>query len=176
MLRLRRTLWFRSGFVRFSVLMSCAGVLACKQRVDQPPSLFRLRNVRTDVDTLVTLGSSRPGLVVFWATWCGPCRTELPELQRELGALDSAGVKVVTISIDESPPEVVKAFADRYSLSFPVFQDRGGLVTHLLHPTGIPLTLAFYRDTEVQLLGTVNWESSQVRSLKNHMARPQLVH
>jgi thiol-disulfide isomerase/thioredoxin len=56
----------------------------------------------------------------FWATWCGPCRTELPELQELYNELAGKGVVVLAINVD-SPRQHVAPFLKRNNLSLPVF-------------------------------------------------------
>ncbi|MGH7946781.1 MAG: TlpA family protein disulfide reductase, partial [Opitutaceae bacterium] len=57
-------------------------------------------------------------VVDFWATWCPPCRAEIPgytELQKKYG---KDGFMIVGVSIDQAGPEVVKSFADKYRINY----------------------------------------------------------
>lgn len=83
-------------------------------------------------------------LVVFWATWCPLCRTELPELQRFLTAQRGAAIEVLAISLDEAPAEVRdyvrrNRFGFRFAMQTAALGERFGPVT------AIPLTLIFDR-------------------------------
>ncbi|AEN72897.1 alkyl hydroperoxide reductase/ Thiol specific antioxidant/ Mal allergen [Rhodothermus marinus SG0.5JP17-172] len=66
-------------------------------------------------------------LLNFWATWCAPCRTEIPDLvalQRELG---DRGLLVVGVSTDEEGAEVVAPFAANFKINYPVVLDDGSV-------------------------------------------------
>lgn len=56
----------------------------------------------------------------FWATWCGPCRMELPELQRLYNELGGKGLMVLAVSVDEYR-QMVPAFLQRMKLTLPVY-------------------------------------------------------
>ncbi len=59
-------------------------------------------------------------LVNYWATWCGPCREEMPGLVRLSRDLGSKGLAVVGVSIDEGSREKVRSFVDEFHVPYPV--------------------------------------------------------
>jgi len=59
-------------------------------------------------------------LVNFWATWCGPCRKETPDLVRVYEKYRGRGVTIAGISMDQKPREVVPKFAERYGIEYPL--------------------------------------------------------
>lgn len=59
----------------------------------------------------------RPAILNFWATWCAPCRTEIPELIELAGAAD---VTVVGIALDEEGATKVRPFVQEFAISYPV--------------------------------------------------------
>ena len=61
-------------------------------------------------------------LVNFWATWCGPCRAEMPSLNSLYESYKKDGFVVVAISVDQSE-KVVRSFIDKNKLAFPVLMD-----------------------------------------------------
>jgi thiol-disulfide isomerase/thioredoxin len=66
----------------------------------------------------------KPGrklLVNFWATWCVPCATEMPELQRLNASLAANGVDLVGVSVDAEPDAKVGEFATRMGAKYPIF-------------------------------------------------------
>ena len=84
-------------------------------------------------------------LLALWATWCGPCRKELPELQ----ALYEAGVPVVGVSVDDADQGArVAAFVEDLELGFPVAHDYG--MAARFNTNAIPATYLF--DAEGQLV------------------------
>lgn len=66
----------------------------------------------------------RPLLINVWASWCGPCLTEMPELQRFSAAQGAHGVQVVGIALDD--PEAVRAFLQRVPVRYPILIDAPG--------------------------------------------------
>ncbi|MEX2373436.1 MAG: TlpA disulfide reductase family protein [Dehalococcoidia bacterium] len=79
----------------------------------------------------------RPVVLNFWATWCVPCRTEMPDLQAAYGAGDD--VLVLGVNAQESDP-AVQRFIEEFGLTFPVALDRQGRVRQHYAVIGLPAT------------------------------------
>ena len=63
----------------------------------------------------------RPVLVTFWASWCGPCRVELPELSKLYGELVGRGFVLLTVNVDHNPAAGHR-FMEALGLSLPVYR------------------------------------------------------
>ena len=77
-------------------------------------------------------------LVNIWATWCLPCRVEMPGMDSVYQSLAPRGFKIAAVSIDEGSPEDVRGFARDLGLSFDLLQDRSGNVQQIYQTTGVP--------------------------------------
>lgn len=86
----------------------------------------------------------QPVVINFWATWCGPCREEMPLLERTARALQG---KAVFLAInDNEDPQLVREFAQTNGLSFPILMDPGGTITSRFYVQSYPTT--FFIDGE----------------------------
>src|SRR5919109_585871 len=81
----------------------------------------------------------------FWATWCIPCREELPAMEQLHQTFRSQGLTILAVNLKESP-EQVKAFMDQYHLSFTVLLDHDGSVFRDYTVMGLPTTYLISRD------------------------------
>jgi thiol-disulfide isomerase/thioredoxin len=63
----------------------------------------------------------RPVLITFWASWCGPCRVELPELSGLYGELMGRGFVLITVNLDQNPV-AGRRFLDALGLKLPVYR------------------------------------------------------
>jgi peroxiredoxin len=90
-------------------------------------------------------------LVNLWATWCPPCKAEMPTLQAYYEAHQADGF--VTIAINDGDPEdAVKAFAQEYALTFPVWLDPEYEATEQAFKTSnLPSSFVIDRDGQVRL-------------------------
>lgn len=84
-------------------------------------------------------------LLNFWATWCVPCVTEMPELQALHLKFQGKGLAVLAINIEETRP-VVTRFGRRLKLSFPLVLDPDGRIHKTYGVIGLPSTFLIGRD------------------------------
>ncbi len=90
----------------------------------------------------------RPVVLNFWATWCPPCRAEMPTIQSRSEEWGDA-LLVVGIEVGE-PPNEVQSFVDSFGLTFPVVLDRQGNVARRYQVQGLPTTVVLDADGVVQ--------------------------
>jgi thiol-disulfide isomerase/thioredoxin len=105
-------------------------------------------------------------LVNVWATWCDPCRREMPSMQRLHEAFGDS-VKILAVSIDEADPQVVKDFYGEYALTFPMFQDRSRAIERIYQTSGVPESFVLNRQGRIvkKLIGEQDWSSPANREL-----------
>jgi thiol-disulfide isomerase/thioredoxin len=96
--------------------------------------------------------ASEKGNVVLlnvWATWCGPCRFETPELQALHEKYDARGLKVVGISVDEGGDVEVKKFLAENKVTYPIAIDVVGRIANVLRTTVLPTTVLIGRNGRI---------------------------
>ena len=106
-------------------------------------------------------------LVNIWATWCVPCRTEMPSMQEAYVALQSRGLRVAAVSIDEGSPDDVRAFVRELGLTFDVLHDRSGHIQTTYATTGVPESFLLDRSGVIvkHVIGGHDWNSPANRKL-----------
>jgi thiol-disulfide isomerase/thioredoxin len=76
-------------------------------------------------------------LIDFWATWCGPCKEALPEIQRI--AKDFAGQPLVVISISSDRDDIAwKSFVEKHAMTWPQYRDANGALSNAYGVSSIP--------------------------------------
>lgn len=106
-------------------------------------------------------------LVNIWATWCVPCRVEMPAMERLYQSLAPRGFRIAAVSIDEGSPEDVQAFARELGLSFDILQDRSTKVQQVYQTTGVPESFLLNREGVIvkRVIGAQDWSSAVNRAL-----------
>jgi peroxiredoxin len=107
-----------------------------------------------DVDGREVVLSSFSGKVVvisFWATWCGPCKEEMPHLQKMLTELGDRGLVVLSVSTDDARSvSKVKPFVSKMGYTFPVLLDKESTVISAFNPAKtLPYTVIVGRDGQI---------------------------
>jgi peroxiredoxin len=138
---------------------------------------FTATDLATDKPvTLYQKYANKVTLVNIWATWCDPCKEEIPALDSLYVAMRDKGFHIAAVSIDVDGPEVVRKFARDYHISFDVLQDRAGTIKATYQTTGVPES--FLIDKHGRIVRMVPrahpWNSPESRHLiETLLAEPQ---
>ncbi|KIL14116.1 hypothetical protein C2W58_00412 [Bacillus pumilus] len=95
------------------------------EKGDQAPD-FELKTLDGQTASLSDYQGKKV-LINFWATWCKPCRTEMPDLAAIRSEYDQVEVLAVNLTTTEKSVDHVAAFADELKLSFPILLDQKGI-------------------------------------------------
>ncbi len=109
-------------------------------------------------------------LLNIWATWCAPCREEMPAMQRLYEELGDDGLHIVAVSIDSRRGEIgaggefggdVEAFGREMALTFPLWQDPEGDIQRVYRTTGVPESFVIDRNGQIikKVIGATEWDS-----------------
>jgi cytochrome c biogenesis protein CcmG, thiol:disulfide interchange protein DsbE len=106
-------------------------------------------------------------LLNIWATWCAPCRVEMPAMEQAYQNLAPYGFKIAAVSIDEGDPEDVRAFGRELGLSFDLLQDRSTKLERTYQTKGVPESFLLDRDGILvkRIIGPHDWNSPVNRAL-----------
>jgi cytochrome c biogenesis protein CcmG/thiol:disulfide interchange protein DsbE len=107
-------------------------------------------------------------LLNIWATYCEPCRVEMPAIERLNKMYAPRGLKVVAVSIDDAGKEqLIREFAREYGLTFEILYDWDGEIERLYQTTGVPETFVIGRDGVIRKkqIGAWNWDSPTNQAL-----------
>ncbi len=88
----------------------------------------------------------QPVLINFWATWCGPCRLEMPEIVSL--AATNADLVVLAINVQESI-EQIQPFAEEFQMTLPVVRDTDGSLRNLYEVRGMPTSIFIDRNGKI---------------------------
>ncbi len=107
-------------------------------------------------------------LLNIWATYCIPCRTEMPSMEAVYKDLGPKGLKVVAVSVDQSGFEQqIRDFASEYKLTFDLLYDDTGAIQSIYRSVGVPETYVIGRDGVIRKkwVGAEDWNSEANRAL-----------
>ncbi len=110
-------------FVLVVVLLAVFQPATAEDAPQQVPVFPNLAFTALDGVSQIDLESlrGRPVLLTFWASWCGPCRQELPELEKLAGDLAETGFVLITVNMDQSPA-MGERFLQKYDIDVPAYR------------------------------------------------------
>lgn len=111
-------------------------------------------------------------LLNFWATWCPPCRAEMPGIDRLAGEMNGDDVAVIALSTDRHDVGRILSFFDEINVeNLPVLQDRRGAVARRAGALGLPVTILLDREGRevARLQGEAEWDSDDAKAILNRL-------
>lgn len=109
----------------------------------------------------------------FWATWCPPCREEMPSMEQLQEEMSGLPFRILAVNVQEDPA-TVRSFVEEFGYTFPILLDRTGQVATNYSVRGIPTSYFIHPDgTMVGLLvGTRNWDEPEVIAAFERIVTP----
>lgn len=107
-------------------------------------------------------------LLNMWATWCIPCRSEMPSMQKLQESLGPKGLKIVAVSVDNGGMEQqIRDFAKEFGLTFEILYDPSGDIETTYQTTGIPETFIIGKDGVIRkrVLAATDWAAEPQQAL-----------
>lgn len=146
-----------------------AALLVTRIHAGQPIAAFDLQGL----DGGTVRSKELAGKVVllnFWATWCGPCKEEMPSLARLQSQFDSSQFKVVTVTTDMHP-QGIKQFLQHLRIDLPVLFDEREDVSRSFMVRGLPTTVLITQDGRSvgRAVGPRAWDSEESVALVRHV-------
>lgn len=106
-------------------------------------------------------------LINFWATWCGPCRVEMPAMEQLYRQFNGKGFEILAVSTDQQGVAVTRPFKESLGLSFPILHDSDYRVGITYGARTLPITFLVDRQGLIRhrIFGARDWGSQEARQL-----------
>ena len=167
------------------VLLAVGGLVAASVVEAQPPQSVKQLAVARGV---VQVGDEAPNFILrylagnamslsqlrgkvvllnFWATWCGPCRVEMPAMEQLYRTLPRGEFEILAVSTDAQGATVTRPFQKRMGFTFPILHDSEYRVGLAYGARTIPVTFMVDRQGVVRqkIFGARDWDSPEARDL-----------
>ncbi len=112
-------------------------------------------------------------LVNFWATWCPPCREEVPSMVALNKLMAGRPFRMLAISIDEGGKQAVEDFLSQSGNKLPAYLDTSGAIGKMYGITGVPETFVIDRNGVIikKIIGPLEWNAPEVVKFLNDAMR-----
>ena len=115
---------------------------------------------------IVSLSDYKGKLVLLniWATWCRPCVSEMPSMEKLYNKFKKEGFEILAVSIDIKGKKVVAPFMELHNLSFKALLDTQGTIQEIYRTTGIPESFVIDKNGVIieKVIGPLDWAAPKV--------------
>ena len=121
---------------------------------------FHATDLRTGRPATLADYRGKVVLLNVWATWCLPCRVEMPSMERLHRNLAGTDFRILAVSIDQEGADNVMAFAGELDLTFDILHDPAGAIQRIYETTGVPESFLIDRDGVIvkKVIGAAEWD------------------
>ncbi len=149
---------------------SVQSVAYSRPAINTPAPAFRLMDLDGGLHSL----PEYQGKVVFlnfWATWCGPCKVEMPAMEALYQAFRAQGLEILAVSVDQQGAAVTRPFKEAMGLSFPILHDSTYQVGLTYGARTLPMTYVIDRKGIIRqrVFGARDWNSPEARKLMGEL-------
>jgi peroxiredoxin len=135
---------------------------------------FELKNLKGEAVSLRSV-RGKITLINFWATWCEPCRAEIPSMETLYKNFSRNDFEILAVSADEDGLRSVNPFQEAFHVSFPILLDETLRVNDLYLVRSIPTSILIDRKGVItnRFFGAVDWEDPKQHNLVSQLIRFQ---
>jgi peroxiredoxin len=147
------------AFAAFATLACAKGEApqaAATERVEvgQPAPAYVSSGMAGDTVSLAAL-RGKVVLMNVWATWCGPCRKEIPELRAIHATYKDRGLQLIGVSVDaDGSDDAIRAFLKDFKMDYTIWRDPNEVVSATFRMAGVPATFLIDRQ------GVLRWKAT----------------
>ncbi len=168
-----RRQWIAVGGIVAALVLGAWALVRFGPRIEgvevgkRAPDFSAIRLAEGDTIRFREHYSGQVTLINIWATWCVPCRTEMPAIEALHQELGPRGLRVVAVSIDEGNGNDVRAFVKEYGLTFDILRDPAGRIQATYQTTGVPETFLLDQEGVIvkKVIGEHPWSSPANRRI-----------
>ena len=151
--------------IGFAGLIVATGLDACSARettadgpakieIGSPAPSYQATTMTGDSVSLAGL-RGKVVLLNVWATWCGPCRKEIPELRALHAAYKGRGLELIGVSVDtEGTDDTIRQFVSEFKMDYPIWRDPNEEVSARFLMAGVPATFLIDKS------GILRWKTT----------------
>ncbi|HEY6838268.1 MAG TPA: TlpA disulfide reductase family protein [Geobacteraceae bacterium] len=161
----------------YILVLFALSLAACSK--EQPPAPAKEGNAAPDFTLKDLAGNDvhlkdlqgKVVLVNFWATWCPPCRSEIPSMMKLNQAMAGKPFQMLAISIDEGGKEAIEGYFKQSGTNLPALLDTNQKISKLYGTTGVPETFVVDKKGVIlkKVVGAMEWSDPQVIQALNEI-------
>ncbi|MBZ0159019.1 TlpA disulfide reductase family protein [Candidatus Methylomirabilis sp.] len=134
---------------------------------------FALKTLDGNIVRLSEFRGKKVVLINFWATWCPPCRLEMPTMQQIYSEYKAGGFEILAVNIEPDAEQPINDFVKELRLTFPVLLDPDMKITRKFRVIGLPVSVLIDRQGIVRAkeIGYHDWTSRPSRALIENLLK-----